>query len=178
MLKPIPKPIPDVSHSKAVGTIDESTMQIFVHQSALERILAFSAKDTRRESGGFLIGGLHEDKQVYVEVHNFLPAVDTRPRAASLTFTHETWAAMNRQVEERFPDQIVIGWHHTHLDIGVFLSGYDLFIHRNFFSAPWQIAMVVDPLKNEFEFYQWRNDQVIDCGFFYVAGGITGDKRS
>jgi proteasome lid subunit RPN8/RPN11 len=153
---------------KAIGTIFDDALPIYVHETVLEQILDYSEQDLSRELGGFLIGGVHEDRRQYVEVRHFLPAVDARSRAASLTFTHETWATMTREVDSRFPDEMVVGWHHTHPGFGIFLSAYDMFIHRNFFSGAWQVALVVDPKRQEFGFFQWRGEEVVDCGFVCV----------
>ena len=76
---------------------------------------------------------------------------------------------MTRTVEDKYPDHHVLGWHHTHPDFGVFLSAYDLFIHRHFFPQPWQVALVVDPLRQELGFFQWRENEVVDCGFVCVG---------
>ena len=152
---------------KSVGTIYQDTVSICVRESVLDQVLDYSEQDLHRELGGFLIGGLPQ--QQVVEICHFLPAVDTRSRHASLTFTHDTWSRMHREVQQCFPDEVVVGWHHTHPGFGVFLSGYDLFIQRNFFSAPWQVALVVDPKRQEFGFFQWRAGQVVDCGFVCLA---------
>jgi len=134
----------------------------------LDQVLDYSEQDLNRELGGFLIGGLQQQRQA-VDIRHFLPAVDTRSRHASLTFTHDTWSRMHREVQQSFPDDVVVGWHHTHPGFGIFLSGYDLFIQRNFFSEPWQVALVVDPKRQEFGFFQWRAGRVVDCGFVCVA---------
>ena len=63
----------------------------------------------------------------------------------------------------------LLGWQHTHPGLGVFLSEQDLFIHRNFFAEAWQIALVVDPRRQDFAFFHWRQGQVRDCGFVCVA---------
>jgi len=176
MLQPKEKPAPahDGAYEvKQLGKIHSDAIPIFIHTSVLEDILDYSGTDTNREIGGFLIGGLFEDQRKYVEVRHFLPAVEVQSDAASLTFTHDTWAAMSREVEQRFPKESVVGWHHTHPNFGIFLSAYDLFIHQNFFSEIWQIAVVVDPLRKEFGFFQWREDQVADCGFYYVQESDT-----
>ncbi len=151
-----------------MGEIFQDAPPIFVHELVLEQILTYSEQDVSRERGGFLLGGFHEDRRTYVEVRHFLPAHETRSRAASLTFTHATWSQLNQQVESSYPEEVVVGWHHTHPNFGVFLSAYDLFIHRNFFSEPWQIAMVVDPQRQELGFFQWRRGEVADCGFVCV----------
>ena len=152
-------------HGTAIGTIHEDAYTILISQTVLDEILDYSERDLQRESGGFLIGGGDTIQRRFVEVRHFLPAVEARSRIASLMFTHDTWAAMTQEVADRFPDQAVLGWHHTHPGFGVFLSAYDLFIHRNFFSRPWQIALVVDPRRQELGFFQWRDGTVVDCGF-------------
>ncbi|MCO6457823.1 MAG: Mov34/MPN/PAD-1 family protein [Pirellulaceae bacterium] len=167
-LKPAPAPAGSASRHQ-VGTLHAGAVTIYVHEPVLERILAYSEQELRRELGGFLIGGLHEDGGNYVEIQHYLPAVDARSQVASLTFTHETWSRLRQQVETEFAGQLVLGWHHTHPDLGVFLSGYDLFIHRHFFPHFWQIALVLDPVRREFAFFQWRADEIVDCGFVCVA---------
>jgi proteasome lid subunit RPN8/RPN11 len=178
MIEPIPKPAPSSLHAAprgAIGTIHGDASPIFIHEPVLEAILDYSEQDLGRELGGFLLGGLHVDEAEYVEIRHFLPAVDVHSRAASLTFTHDTWAKMTRDIDEQFPRDVVLGWHHTHPNFGIFLSAYDLFIHRHFFSEPWQVALVVDPQRQEFGFFQWRHGEVVDCGFICIEEG-TGIK--
>lgn len=157
-----------MSTGKAIGTIHKDTYPIAVHEHVLEQILAYSESDLSSEIGGFLLGQLRGKASVVV-VDLFLPAEHTRSDGASLTFTHETWAALNRQIEQQFPAQKVVGWHHTHPGLGVFLSAHDLFIHRNFFREPWQMAMVVDPRGQELGFFQWSGSKVVDCGFVCLS---------
>ena len=129
-----PRPPEDGSQQSCVlGQSHSNTVDIYVAESVLETILDYSERDLTRELGGFLLGGYHLDESPYVEVRHFLEAVEARSGPASLAFTHETWASMTRDVSDRFPGELVVGWHHTHPRLGVFLSGYDMFIHRHFF---------------------------------------------
>ncbi len=172
MMQPVPKPRPTKDgslQSCVLGERHEGAVEVYVHETVLEQILEYSELDVTRELGGFLLGGYHLDESPFVEVRHFLKAVDARSNAASLTFTHETWATMMRTATAQFPDDLIVGWHHTHPQLRVFLSGYDLFIHRHFFKQPWQIAMVVDPVLQEFSFFQWDGDQVVDCGFTCIS---------
>ena len=169
-MQPVPKPIPVDDHARqccVIGEIHADALQVYVHEAVLEQILDYSERDLTRELGGFLIGGYHHDRQPYVEVREFMAAVDVRSRSASLTFTHETWAAMNRDVAQPVSRGADCGVASHAPRLRVFLSGYDLFIHRHFFQEPWQIAMVVDPVEQEFGFFQWRGASG-DCGFICV----------
>jgi proteasome lid subunit RPN8/RPN11 len=149
----------------AMGELHEDAYTILIADAVLDEILEYSERDLHREAGGFLIGCGDTIPRPHIEVRHFLPAVQAQSRIASLMFTHDTWAAMTREVERKFQDEAVLGWHHTHPGFGVFLSAYDMFIHRNFFREPWQIALVVDPRRHELGFFQWKDDQVVDCGF-------------
>lgn len=151
--------------ARQLGTLYRSGAVVVIEEPVLEEILEYSNKDLVREVGGFLLGDVHQQEPNCVIVRHFHPAVQATSRAASLTFTHETWSDLHRQAESRFPGAAVVGWQHTHPGFGIFLSAYDMFIQRNFFSAPWQIAMVVDPRRQELGFFHWRNDEVLDCGF-------------
>ena len=48
---------------------------------------------------------------------------------------------------------------------GVFLSGYDLFIHRHFFAAPDQIALVIDPLRKKTGVFIWKKGEIVEGDF-------------
>lgn len=151
------------------GTQPPGAYSIVVASAALEALLDYSDCDLGRETGGFLIGTWSESAaSPSVFVRHFLPAAATESTIASLRFTHDTWAALTREVERRFPDERVVGWHHTHPNLGVFLSAHDRFIHRHFFSHPWQIALVVDPVRHELGFFQWSQGKIVDCGFVCV----------
>jgi len=161
--------------ARAVGTLYRDGVVVVIHEAVLEQVLEFSAGDMAREVGGFLLGGLYSGKTEggatsveslqYVVVRHFHPAFAAESKSASLKFTHEVWSALHRDIEQRFPDESILGWQHTHPSFGVFLSAYDLFIHKNFFSQPWQIALVVDPQREELGFFHWRAAEVRDCGF-------------
>ena len=62
-----------------------------------------------------------------------------------------------------------MGWYHTHPDFGIFLSSHDLFIHRNFFDQPLQVAYVVDPIRQTRGFFRWKDDGLDEVGGFYLT---------
>lgn len=172
-----PAPICDPqSDCRAIGTIHRAC-PLFCRDKVLDEIIDYSAQDARCERGGFLIGQAYRDPKarhesgMYVEIRHFVEATDTINQAASMRFTHQTWSSLNRELSSRFPDECVVGWHHTHPGLGVFLSAYDRFIHSHFFSQPWQVALVVDPRAGEFGFYQWAEGQLVDCGFILYSDG-------
>ena len=75
---------------------------------------------------------------------------------------------INREHDETYPDLKMVGWYHSHPGFGVFLSGHDLFIHRNFFTAPWQVAFVTDPLGKASGCFTWNNGELKEDSDFCV----------
>jgi len=148
-------------------TLDEK--KIYILQNAYNDLHLFTADKTVNESGGFLVGYVIEEfGKTNIVVKGFVEALHTEATPTTLKFTHKTWAAANEVFEKEYPDCRIVGWIHTHPDIGVFLSEYDLFIQKNFFTEDFQIAHVVDPVKKIEGFYYWRQGKIEKSNGFYI----------
>jgi proteasome lid subunit RPN8/RPN11 len=123
-------------------------------QVALEKH-AFS--ETTREVGGVLIGRLHDQGAT---VTAFIPALKATGSATHVTFTHEVWSDVLDTVERDHVTEQIVGWYHTHPSFGLFLSQYDLFIHRNFFPDERMLALVIDPIAGELGWFGWEADEI------------------
>jgi proteasome lid subunit RPN8/RPN11 len=73
----------------------------------------------------------------------------------SFKFTHQTWSQITRRRDEMAPDLEMVGWYHTHPGWGVFLSGMDTFICRHFFARPLDLALVIDPCRDDRGWFCW-----------------------
>lgn len=118
------------------------------------------SSDTHVEKGGVLVGDVDESTG-QVTIVAAVPANQAVSAPASLTFTHEAWDEVNDVLARDYPDQRMVGWYHSHPRFGIFLSEYDTFIQANFFSMPWQLAYVVDPVLGKAGFFGWENDQLV-----------------
>lgn len=168
IIRPIRRPAP-IGRSDAKGTIRPDDLRIFVPEPVLQEVIEFSGHRTDVEVGGVLVGEFCEDGAGnYVDIEGYIPARHVIQTAASLRFTHDSWSAIHRELDARFPGRIILGWHHTHPNYGIFLSSTDMFTHRNFFNLPWMVALVVDPKRGELGFFQWKQGKVAPCGFYYT----------
>ncbi|HKY78819.1 MAG TPA: Mov34/MPN/PAD-1 family protein [Anaerolineales bacterium] len=123
-------------------------MQVFLTQPVFRAINAHASGDLDNEVGGWLAGRWCRDidtKAEFVVVEALLPAQQVRSGSTFLTFTHDSQVAMLAALEERYAKKGIVGWYHTHPRMGLFLSGYDVWLHEHFFPYPWQVALVVDP---------------------------------
>jgi proteasome lid subunit RPN8/RPN11 len=108
-----------------------------------------------REVGGVLIGKVAVPGLMPV-ITGAIPAIAADEQRATLTFTQDSWEHVHRVLDRDFIGHQIVGWYHSHPSFGIFLSGHDLFIHRNFFGGLSQIAFVIDPVGQEEGVFAWR----------------------
>ena len=108
----------------------------------------FSRTDV--EVGGFLIGRIDQEG---THILASTRALEANSGQTQLTITHADWDAALSVLDKDFPGMAIVGWYHSHPGFGCFLSAQDQFIQGNFFSAPGQVALVVDPLKGRYEYF-------------------------
>ena len=152
-----------------MGTIRGDDLHIFLKEETLREIVAYSKSNVNRELGGGLPGKFYQSHgRLWIEIVGYIKAQGYVNTAASFKFTHDSFAAMQRENEAKFGDIGFVGWQHTHPGYGIFLSGMDMFIQNNFFNLPYQVALVVDPRADTLGFFQWKNRRVTPCGFYYI----------
>lgn len=124
--------------------------RISIGTSEFSRIEMHAYSDLTLEVGGFLVGEIESgDTRIVASI----PALKAESKQISLTFTHEVWEDALNVVSREYPGQSIVGWYHTHPNFGIFLSEYDAFIQRNFFSHEGQVALVIDPISGEFGWF-------------------------
>jgi proteasome lid subunit RPN8/RPN11 len=161
-----------VGSARPMGAVKPNQMQVFMPRSILEKIVSHSCSRLDVEVGGLLVGSLCSWRGVnWIDIRGYIAARHAVHTPASLRFTNETFEAAWKEKDEVFPDDIFVGWHHTHPGYGCFLSSTDMFTCRSFFNLPWMLALVVDPRAQLMEFYQWRSPggDMEACGFYYTS---------
>jgi proteasome lid subunit RPN8/RPN11 len=166
------RPSPLGDSSKAVVPYEspgDDPIPVFVSQEVMKAIERHTLSNKEQEVGGVLLGGFfRNDKGSFVEVTDFIDAEKAEGTDVSLTFTHETWEQIHERVALRGTDLQIVGWYHSHPGLGVFMSKEDEFIHTSFFSDPWHIAIVHDPIYTNWGCFKWADGQLARTGGFYV----------
>ncbi|RQD69201.1 MAG: LysM peptidoglycan-binding domain-containing protein [Tindallia sp. MSAO_Bac2] len=151
----------ELGESKALQPPLEK-LKIYLDKEVRQQIDRFAATDMKKELGGILVGRTEDTPAgTCLKITGMIIAQKTAADRTSLTFTHETWDQLHRDKERHYPEEKMVGWFHTHPGFGVFMSNYDLFIHKNFFNLPWQVAYVVDPVQKKRGFYKWEQLEVV-----------------
>ncbi|NQV28510.1 MAG: Mov34/MPN/PAD-1 family protein [Rhodopirellula sp.] len=132
--------------------------RLFFQPEVHAEILSHAAEDTSFEICGILVGRWESDNNgPYAVISNRIRCDNASSKLAEVTFTHESWAQINQEMDTKYSDLRIIGWYHSHPDFGIFLSDRDVFIQENFFSGAGQVAFVVDPVRRTEGVFEWRD---------------------
>jgi proteasome lid subunit RPN8/RPN11 len=110
---------------------------------------------SRFEQGGLLLGKLHhapaqdqtvEKIVIAVSVETVVPAQEGIGTEISLSMPTSVW---NNARDLQTPDQVILGWYHSHPNIGAFFSSTDRSTQAAFFNQRWSVAWVIDPIRGE-----------------------------
>jgi len=125
-------------------------LRVALDREAFVNITEHVTKFIDQEVCGVLVGEVCEDEEgFFIQVRNIIKGSAAKQGGAHVTFTHETWNQIHSRLETEFSNLDILGWYHSHPGFGVSFSEMDLFIQRNFFPSPTQVALVMDPLGGE-----------------------------
>jgi proteasome lid subunit RPN8/RPN11 len=125
-----------------------ASLRVAIDRAAYADLIAHAKESLEAEVCGVLAGQVCEDDEgCFVHVEAMIRGNAASHAATSVTFTQATWDSIHQTLERDHPKRRIVGWYHTHPGFGVEFSEMDLFIQKNFFSDPTQIALVTDPMN-------------------------------
>ncbi len=150
-----------------------SDFRVYFDAETHARIVAHAAEDQTVEICGILVGRWQQDANgPFVAVSACIRCDEAVKKSGEVTFTHDAWTTINREMDTHYVDLKIVGWYHSHPGFGVFLSERDTFIHEHFFSNPGQIALVVDPMQKTEGVFVWRDGEPAPCGHYWIGERI------
>ncbi len=184
--------------SSPCGSTDDEQIAVFVPREMIEETVQRMVRAGGEETGGILIGHLHRDpgrRQLFLEVTAQIPAQHARQELTRLTFTPETWTAVDAALALRGKGEIQLGWWHSHpashwcddcppetrrrcktagAPSGDFFSAHDVALHRTVFPRAYSIALVLsDGCGNAgdptWRLFGWRYGMVMARGFHLLG---------
>jgi len=135
--------------------------RVHVAHTVLSEILTWARQAQGREIGGILLGRVHRGRALAVRVEAALLAQGADSVGSSIRFTPELVSELSARGQSEYPSFQVVGWFHTHCGLGAFLSGYDMAVHKEHFSEPWQVALVLDTELGREALYGWEGGAIV-----------------
>lgn len=147
--------------------------RVYFEETAYRSMMAHAKTTCEVELGGVLVGDVLCDAHgPYLKIVGSIPAEAAKNRNTQMTFTHETWEYINSVRDATYPDHALVGWYHTHPGFGVFLSEMDMFIQKNFFNQPFQIAVVIDNKAHQEGCFVWKAGEPTPLSKYWVGTSI------
>ena len=134
-----------------------SAVRVAMEAEVARQVRQHGRSSMKTEVCGVLIG--REEGNTTI-VDACIAGANAAQSGAHVTFTQDTWEHIYQVKDKKYPEARIVGWYHSHPGFGVFLSDHDLFIHKNFFSSPQQIAWVYDPHNDEEGCFGWLGDKI------------------
>ncbi|MCX6004776.1 MAG: Mov34/MPN/PAD-1 family protein [Chloroflexi bacterium] len=169
-------------NTKVYGHPDKGHVVITIDKKAHDAVYVHGLLNPNQEVGGLFVGNVTQDEngKHYVDIVAAVAAESAPGTRTRMQFTGPVWLEMLDKVQNGYPGLRVVGWYHTHPNMGVFLSDDDVTAHKVAFSNPWHVAAVCDPLKRQMGFFSWKGEELRSVEGFYVKesniGGQTDGK--
>jgi proteasome lid subunit RPN8/RPN11 len=137
---------------------------IYIYEETIEEI-KFLCKSSELEIFGYLIGNILKWKgkiYTFIEESLFLLGAmySDKTHTAQIEGTAGLYQKKFQRIKKKRKNENlkIVGWWHSHPNLGCFLSPTDLLTQRYFFSKEYQVALVVDSIREEFEFFSIDKD--------------------
>ena len=142
------------------------TKRVLLDVDVLNRIFKYFLTKGQNEGACLLLGKIEGEFLVINDIHECKKSIGSR---ASIVIRPEEFF-----LADKGNDNLVIGWVHSHPDLGVFMSSIDKDTQNRYFQAFFNeaVAMVMDPLSEngiEFNFFRVLNGNAINVDYQYLV---------
>lgn len=121
----------------------------------------------REESGGLLIGQAILPGELGISLPYPVICVSAAVRSeqsigtsVSLEMDSAVWTSA---LKDHPPGSMVVGWFHSHPNLGAFFSGTDRSTQRNFFDHEYSLGYVIDPVRNQHAYFVGPNSSEVSA---------------
>lgn len=117
----------------------------------------------REESGGLLLGQAFVPSNLtaavqfpVVIISKAVPSHEYHGTSVSLHMGPSVWESVRTEI-----GLLVVGWFHSHPNLGAFFSGTDRKTQREFFYHEYSIGYVVDPIRDDHAYFIGEDSSAI-----------------
>ncbi|MEH1781768.1 MAG: Mov34/MPN/PAD-1 family protein [Nostoc sp.] len=173
--KPIPKSFREFTEERGI-TFQQA--QVYIKEDALRNLTKHLKSNLRVEQGGILFGNAYQDpssQTIYVEITAAVAAPATIGTSAHLDFTPDSWTGIMDYARVEHPEENIVGWYHSHPNIGVFMSGTDMRTQQAFFYHPWCLSIVCDPVRTTIDYFLGKQAVSVKPVIFGQNSSLVGN---
>ncbi len=139
----------------------KSEITVQIREKVLKQIRK-SCKESQNEIFGYLVG-LFNPNENHISIQSQIFVKNAVMSSETSTYQISgTAGEFNKQFrkikDEISEDLLVVGWWHSHINLGCFLSATDISTQEAFFPEINHVAMVIDPIQDTFAFFTLDRD--------------------
>ena len=140
---------------------------VYVEEPAFEKARGHFRREAGKnlEAMGLLVGEVFENG--FVLITDYVTA-ENEASAVSVRFRENAFSELTRLLSEKGSEGFVVGWAHSHPGYGCFMSSTDAGTQRSFFNNEHNVALVIDPAKDEARFFRLNNGECVEISFAVV----------
>ncbi len=144
-------------------TEEGGALDAYIDESALKKLegqaAAAAAAASRKECLSLLLGEARTWRGKPYAVVTGLADGGNDATAVSVKFEEGAFPALAQQLNDAVDrGELVVGWAHSHPSYGCFLSPTDVRTQKAYFNRPFSVALVIDPLRGEKQFFKLSDD--------------------
>jgi proteasome lid subunit RPN8/RPN11 len=150
-------------------------IRLYVSRRCLDEVLNH-VRAEKHELGGLLLGRAYHwlpfgdrPEATLTIITDCAPSLHYRSSSVSLEMSSEVW----RGISDRLTSgSMVIGWYHSHPNLGAFFSGIDRRTQMSFFNYHYSIGWVIDPFRDEQRVFCAGKSQEYEHSLVVVDHGL------
>ena len=130
-------------------------IRIYASPSCADSVMSH-VRAYRHEVGGLLLGQVYQAaagqnaSDAVVIILKSLPSLEFQSSSVSLQMGAEVWSRIK---DNDSSHSVVVGWYHSHPNLGAFFSGTDRRTQRGFFNHHYSLGWVIDPVRNDHKLF-------------------------
>ena len=135
-------------------------VKIFITEEAVCDMLDHADKGVSKNSEvmGLMAGKIYRDAEGIYAVVNKAVTSGLLSDEVSVKFDHSDIVTLFDALDRLDFDYVIVGWYHSHLGIGCFMSETDVSTHTSAFGNETGFAVVMDPIKKELKVFESSRD--------------------
>ena len=125
---------------------------LFVAESAAEAMVQAADDDAMADSEtmGLIIGRVYRDDAGVYAVAERVITSERIADTSGVRFDPDGMSGLVDSIDSMREGERIIGWYHSHLGCGCFMSDTDVGTQHSMFGGGMGFAVVIDPLRGEF----------------------------
>jgi len=164
--------MPRITHSTDAEITHRERMvnaDIFVSEEAIADMLEHASKglSDNAEVMGLLAGSAHRDEKGTYAIVNKAVTSGLLSDDVSVRFDPSGMTVLFDALDGLDFNYVIVGWYHSHLGIGCFMSDIDVSTHVSAFGDS-GYAIVIDPIREELKIFKGSDNGIAEASMVVI----------